>query len=547
VVQQKQGSVRPTIQMKNRVRINEDSLLEKEADVRPAIAWNTGSRNAGSGNAKINVLQLRVSAGPGRGSNVVQRMFQPNDDGDAQQQVPQSQQQQQQAPQDQEQQEQQQAEQERLREKYGIQNTFRRFIDSLSEIDASQANPKDKQELKKNTLLEFHKHLKTLGIPEIINFGQQLREAIDRHESSDTIERAFGEGRLIYRAWHPVGHISKAINIKDDEDGAEWAKELVGADYLNVALRPDRLMKYKAAIRGQKEAAAKAAAETTTSSSAAASAEDDVASSSPASRSSSSSKAMRVRGVRRKKNGRGGGGGAGGGADAGGDQSLRILPAIGAVPSSLLFPRHKNTVFTTRRGTATALLPENLNAGFSAFSETSKALLDKETQEPTRDQTDLRGLAEYMQATVTRPVFFNNGDIQSNTMAYRDKRNAAELHVRKSHSAEGEDSMGENYNPLGESFDKTLIDPLRVNAIFYQTFSKATGPTYGTWNEMVVKYRSKGHTTALDEAITHEVPDLEFNDSILQHLEDSGKFSVEKAEEDAHLRENPINGSDYDQ
>jgi len=54
IVQQKQGRVRPTMQMKGNVNVNDDAGLEKEADVMGAKAHNT-SQKVKSDNLKINI------------------------------------------------------------------------------------------------------------------------------------------------------------------------------------------------------------------------------------------------------------------------------------------------------------------------------------------------------------------------------------------------------------------------------------------------------------------------------------------------------------
>ena len=89
VVQQKQGRVKPTLQMKGKVNINDDKGLEKEADMMGARAW----RNATSGKISQTktrsphipfLLQRKKSNGTGRPSyklyqlvpaSVVQRIY----------------------------------------------------------------------------------------------------------------------------------------------------------------------------------------------------------------------------------------------------------------------------------------------------------------------------------------------------------------------------------------------------------------------------------------------------------------------------------------
>ncbi|KAB8060202.1 hypothetical protein GCN74_09550 [Janthinobacterium sp. FT14W] len=203
------------------------------------------------------------------------------------------------------------------------------------------------------------------------------------------------------------------------------------------------------------------------------------------------------------------------------------LPSLGAAPSSLLYPDQPNTVFFKGRGTAAALLPENLNAGFAAYNEASKSLLRGKTSEELAGEfSKLHYHAKKMRASVTRPVFFNKEDIQSNTEAFehRDKLDDRS-HVRKTHS-----DLHADHNPLRQSFDLKLADPFRTNAIFHQTFSLHSRASYGEWNEMVVKYRKQGHMAGLYQEIREWVPGLADYPGIIGNLIDSGKFNAEYAQ-----------------
>jgi hypothetical protein len=358
-------------------------------------------------------------------------------------------------------------EQEKPLKEYSAKEVYSEFMNNLAEVDSSQSAPKEKQKIKKRLLSEFHHHLKTLPISEIKKFGTHLDLNIREHEKTDTLDKAFGENRAIYRSWHPPGRVSESVNLGEAEEGGT---ELVGADYLNVALNPARLMNYK---------------------------------------------------TKAKASG---------------------LPAIDAVPSSLLYPDQQNTVFNKDRGTATALLPENLYAGFSAYNETVKALLrEKFPEEMGHAAEDLKKQAKFMRASITRPVFFNKEDIQSSTGAYNHDDKPDGPHVRKTHS-----DLNEDHNPLRESLDDKLADPFRANAIFYQTFSQhsKSNSHADEWNEMVVKYRSTGHTAGLHKNIREWVPGLKAH-SIIDRLQDSGKFSAEKAKQEAKFVK-PIIGDHFD-
>lgn len=281
------------------------------------------------------------------------------------------------------------------------------------------------------------------------------------------------------RAIYRAWHEPKRISEAGDAEGL--GNELVGADSLNVALSPERFRAHKARTTAQ-----------------------------------------------------------------GGP-----LAPLGAVPSSLLYfdpsqddtpEQQRNTVFLKDRGTATALLPENLNAGFSAFNETTKALLRQAPREDALDDTaELREHAKTLRASVTRPVFFDKSDIQSSTGVFKHTDKPGGPHVRKVHSA-----LPEHHNPLRESLDLKLANPLRSNAIFYQTFSQYAKPSKNTWSEMVVKYRSTGHTAGLHGNTRDWVPGLQGNAYIDERLENSGKFSEEFARDTAKWADAPLKGEDFD-
>jgi hypothetical protein len=221
----------------------------------------------------------------------------------------------------------------------------------------------------------------------------------------------------------------------------------------------------------------------------------------------------------------------------------KLVP-LGAIPSSLLYPDQNNTVFNNDRGTATALLPENLYAGFSAYNETVKSLLrEKSYEELGKGAQELGEHAKLMRASVTRPVFFNKSDIQSSTGAYEHDEKPNGPHVRKTHF-----DLGLNHNPLMETLGQKLADPLRSNALFYQTFSQHSKANLHAdeWNEMVVKYRATGHTAGLHKNIRDWVPGLQPHQAIYDRLGDSGKFNAEYAAATAKWAKDPLRGEDFD-
>jgi hypothetical protein len=353
---------------------------------------------------------------------------------------------------------------------YGTEKTYPAFMQHLEEVESLKREPKDKQQIKTRLLAEFHHHLKTLPISEILNFGKQLQASIEKHEQNDSLDTAFAEGRAIYRSWHEPGRISESDNLGAMVEGGQ---ELVGADSLNVALDPTRFRAHKTRSKTPES---------------------------------------------------------------------ELVP-LGAVPSSLLYHDQENTVFHKDRGTATALLPENLYAAFSAYNETAKSLLrEKSLEELGEGAQELDEHAKLMRASVTRPVFFDKDDIQSSTGAFNHPKKPDGPHVRKTHSA-----LDPAHNPLREGLELKLGDPLHSNALFYQTFSQHSkaDPYAEEWNEMVVKYRSTGHTAGLHKNIREWVPGLKPHQEIDDKLEDSGKYSIEKAAQEAVFT-TPLVGKDFD-
>ncbi len=353
---------------------------------------------------------------------------------------------------------------------YGPEDIYAQFMQHLAEVDSSESDPKEKQQIKTRLLSEFHHHLKTLPVLEILKFGKQLQLNIEEHERNDSLDIAFGEGRAIYRSWHKPGRISESIGLGASVEGVQ---ELVGGDSLNVALDPIRFRNHKTLTKKPESG----------------------------------------------------------------------LVPLGAVPSSLLYHDQENTVFNKDRGTATALLPENLYAGFSAYNETVKSLLrEKSLEELGEGAKELAEHVKFMRAFVTRPVFFDKDDIQSSTGAFNHPNKPGGPHVRKTHSG-----LGDDHNPLMESLDLKLGDPLRSNALFYQTFSQHSkaNPYADEWNEMVVKYRATGHTAGLHENIRQWVPGLEHHPEIDNRLKNSGKFSAIKAAQEEVLMK-PLVGKNFD-
>lgn len=348
---------------------------------------------------------------------------------------------------------------------YHSEDTYGEFMQALAAVDGSDMEAEQKQAEKVRLLSDFYHQLKSLSAPQLQELGSLLEKDIDKHEASDTLDKAFEETRLVYRTWHAPKHISVSTGLGVSQaDG----RELVGADNLNTVLDPEKFRHYK-------------------------------------------------------------------------EQSKlpgSVLPSLGASPSSLLYPDadQPNIVFLKERGTAAALLPENLNAGFAAYNEASKSLLRGKTSEELAGEfSKLHYHAKKMRSSVTRPLFFNSDDLQSNTDAFiHPDKPGDRPHVRKIHN-----ELHEEHNPLRQSFDRKLADPFRTNAIFYQTFSQHSKPdTYAEqWNEMVVKYRKKGHMAGLFKEIRDWVPELKDYPGIVDELIDSGKFNADFAEAIAGKKE----------
>jgi len=77
VVQQKQGRVKPTMQMKGKINVNDDPGLEKEADVIGKKSLSMGKESE-SIIEKINFQNLNLSDSPGKSKNSLQRKLQEN-------------------------------------------------------------------------------------------------------------------------------------------------------------------------------------------------------------------------------------------------------------------------------------------------------------------------------------------------------------------------------------------------------------------------------------------------------------------------------------
>lgn len=340
---------------------------------------------------------------------------------------------------------------------YDSDNMYSGFMQALAAADGLDMEAEKKQAMKVHLLSDFYHQLKSLSAAQLQEIGHLLEEDIDKHEASDTLDKAFDETRLVYRTWHAPSHISVSTGL-----GASQAdgRELVGADNLKTVLDPEKFRHYK--------------------------------------------QQSKLPGS--------------------------VMPSLGASPSSLLYPDpdQPNVVFLKERGTAAALLPENLNAGFNAYNEAAKFMLRGKTSEELAGEfSKLHYHAKKMRASVTRPLFFNSDDLQSNTDAFLHPDKPGDRpHVRKIHNG-----LHVEHNPLRQSFDLKLADPFRANAIFYQTFSEYSKPnTYAEeWNEMVVKYRQKGHMAGLFAEIRAWVPELKDYPGIVDELIDSGKFNADFA------------------
>lgn len=169
-------------------------------------------------------------------------------------------------------------------------------------------------------------------------------------------------------------------------------------------------------------------------------------------------------------------------------------------PSSLLQPNQMQPpVFNDEHATVTALLPEEHYAAFFAFNEVAKGKARSERSSASGHVWgEVESHAKSMRSNVTRPVFFAYQDIGSYSDALPDPDPKKPPHVRKGYAIdEGEESV----QKLGATFDEKMADPVRANAVFYQTFDRSVPAEKkkdtNAWNEMVVKFRATGHTAPL--------------------------------------------------
>ena len=75
IVQQAQGRVRPTLQMKSGVGVNDDAALEREADVMGAQALARGAELQGASGKPTESGSARTSLSPGSGDSPIQRLI----------------------------------------------------------------------------------------------------------------------------------------------------------------------------------------------------------------------------------------------------------------------------------------------------------------------------------------------------------------------------------------------------------------------------------------------------------------------------------------
>lgn len=179
------------------------------------------------------------------------------------------------------------------------------------------------------------------------------------------------------------------------------------------------------------------------------------------------------------------------------------------VPTTLLPAGKKEmSVFGDENGTFTALLPEEHYAALFAYNEAAKGMQRRASgpggeQMPGRSDVEaLTAHAKAMRASVTRPVLFANEDIGSYNHPIAHSEPDTPPHVRKGHG------MGADEPTLRMSFEDKMSDPVRANAVFYQSYSKSAPPKKNQWNELVLKFRSTGHTAPKNAAMARQVPAL---------------------------------------
>lgn len=162
-------------------------------------------------------------------------------------------------------------------------------------------------------------------------------------------------------------------------------------------------------------------------------------------------------------------------------------PAI-EVPATLMSAKdRKPQVFSDMHSTVTALLPEDHYAAFFAFNEAAKHMQRQNTGSMTHEWGAVAAHAKSMRESVTRPVLFDFDDLGSGAYALADKDSSKAAHVRK-----GATNIPERHS----GFEKKMEDSERAHAVFYQSFYDRVDKyeKQNKWNEMVVKFRSTGHT-----------------------------------------------------
>lgn len=302
-----------------------------------------------------------------------------------------------------------------------------------------------------------------------MQFHEDLRVSIARHEDADTYGKAQTQGRLIWRSWgsdprgaHELelerstttgGHVSpphpehggKAEEKASTGDGAR-------GDHTPLAPVSPTKTSTKADSGGYMYPLGMAALDF--------------------SRTSEAWKAHK--------------------AETRADTTKVVVPSY---PSTVLRgDGRESQVWSERDGTVARLLPEGLNAGFHIFNEVAKAtgkrLADSDPR-VTKQNEKIATLGRELRATVTRPEFFLKSDLGT-SCELRERSTGTGVHIKRTTGL-----------PPKEK-EKHPDEELKANAVFYQTHYATASPSSAKndgHNEMTVKYRSTGAITSVPDHV----------------------------------------------
>ncbi|EJL94073.1 hypothetical protein PMI16_00428 [Herbaspirillum sp. CF444] len=322
---------------------------------------------------------------------------------------------------------------------------FRRGLQGIDEPDAEKMLA-----AKTEMMQRLYQRLSASEPTAVLAFGQELHAAMRRHDESDTLDRAHGENRAIFRSWHKAGAVDEIDLPGADADHPEKVRAHVGFDALNVLLDPAAFRGHKAAYQARAEGVYPTIETPAT---------------------------LLQRG----------------------DKTPSVFNDEHGTVTALLPEEHYAAFF------AFNAVAKEMNRKQAAAPSAVDGVA---AAAPGRHEVDaLAAHAKGMRASVTRPVFFDFEDIGSYTHPLADADAAKPPHVRKGHFEEPAEPK------LHASFDEKIQDARRVKAVFYQSFNESVPiqrrERQGEWNEMVVKFRATGHTAPMAPDMAELVPALQ--------------------------------------